>query len=84
MPMGNKEYWTRKIENNKKRDSKVNEYYKSNKWFIIRIWEHDLKHFDNFTLEDLNNLINAIMNGKPKVVPGLYVSNGKRGIKKRD
>lgn len=46
MPKSNLEYWTQKIERNRLRDQKVNEYLANKGWNIIRIWEKDLK--DNF------------------------------------
>ena len=44
MPSSNQDYWMQKIEGNKIRDVKVNEYYKKDDWLVLRIWEHDLKH----------------------------------------
>lgn len=44
IPSSRKKYWIDKIENNKKRDKRVNYYYNKNNWKIIRIWEHDLKN----------------------------------------
>ena len=43
IPGTNKKYWVNKIERNKKRDKKVNKYYKKLSWKIIRIWEHNIK-----------------------------------------
>ena len=43
LPETNKDFWSRKIEGNKERDKKVNKYYKSTGWRVIRIWEHALK-----------------------------------------
>lgn len=42
LPSTNKKYWIEKIDRNKKRDRKVNKYYKKIGWKIIRIWEHNL------------------------------------------
>ena len=42
-PKSNKEYWEKKLERNKLRDIEVNNYYKENNWFILRIWEHEFK-----------------------------------------
>ncbi len=39
----NRPYWAKKISNNVKRDKAVNKYYKSLKWSVIRIWEHEVK-----------------------------------------
>lgn len=44
IPKSNHNYWINKINNNRKRDKKVNDYYKKNNWKIIRIWEHELKN----------------------------------------
>ena len=43
-PATNVEFWENKISGNKKRDSKVTDYYKNKKWNILRIWEHELKN----------------------------------------
>lgn len=46
LPSSRIEYWERKIQGNKKRDEKVNEYYKRIGWSVIRVWEHDKKNLD--------------------------------------
>jgi len=46
IPSSRTEYWSRKIERNRKRDETVNKYYREIKWQTIRIWEHDLKSKD--------------------------------------
>ncbi len=43
MPKSNKRYWKLKIENNQKRDKKVNKELKKAGWKVIRIWESDIK-----------------------------------------
>lgn len=43
MPSSNIDYWNTKILRNIERDKEVNSYYKSLKWKIIRVWEHQLK-----------------------------------------
>ncbi len=43
-PATNVEFWENKMSGNKKRDSKVTDYYKNKKWNILRIWEHELKN----------------------------------------
>jgi DNA mismatch endonuclease (patch repair protein) len=60
MPSSNKEYWRKKIERNKKRDEKVNEYYNNIDWDIIRIWEHDLikDNMQKFIEKYRNNILN--------------------------
>jgi DNA mismatch endonuclease (patch repair protein) len=36
------EYWQKKIKRNIERDIEVNNYYKTNKWTILRFWESDI------------------------------------------
>ncbi|HED00406.1 MAG TPA: DNA mismatch endonuclease Vsr [Proteobacteria bacterium] len=43
LPATNREYWVSKIDNNIKRDKKINKDLAGKKWFVIRIWEHELK-----------------------------------------
>ena len=43
LPATRKKFLTTKINGNKRRDEKVNQFYKKIDWRIIRIWEHDLK-----------------------------------------
>jgi len=43
MPKTNKDYWEKKIANNKNRDRKVNKTLKSLGWRVIRLWEYDIK-----------------------------------------
>ena len=46
LPTTRKKFWAAKIDGNKQRDKKVNQYYKKTNWKVIRIWEHDLKKKD--------------------------------------
>lgn len=43
MPKSNCEFWENKINRNIQRDIKINQYYKENNWYILRIWGHQLK-----------------------------------------
>lgn len=60
-PSTNFEFWENKISGNQKRDSFVTEYYKSNNWNILRIWEHELK--DDFE-KTISKVINFIEKSK--------------------
>ncbi len=42
-PQTNVEYWTRKIERNKKRDRQVNSQLKKEGWHVVRVWDYDVK-----------------------------------------
>jgi DNA mismatch endonuclease (patch repair protein) len=48
MPKSNLDYWTNKIEKNRKRDQAVNMYYRNNGWKILRVWEHRIKNNAQF------------------------------------
>jgi DNA mismatch endonuclease (patch repair protein) len=39
----NTEYWQKKIERNMQRDSKVNNYLKSQGWKVIRFWSAEIE-----------------------------------------
>ena len=43
MPKSNIEYWTQKIERNKRRDIEVNIRLLHEGWRVIRLWEYDVK-----------------------------------------
>lgn len=43
-PSTNIDFWTAKVERNKKRDAVVSRYYKKQGWNIFRIWEHNIKY----------------------------------------
>jgi DNA mismatch endonuclease (patch repair protein) len=43
VPKSNVKFWEEKLNRNQQRDKKINKYYQSSGWEIIRIWEHDLE-----------------------------------------
>jgi len=45
MPKSNCEYWEQKISRNRQRDLEVNNMLQKNGWFIIRLWEYDIKKY---------------------------------------
>lgn len=47
MPLSRREYWTKKIQRNKQRDSEVNRRYRAMGWNVVRVWEHELSR-NNF------------------------------------
>jgi len=53
-PKSNQEYWVKKITRNRARDKEVNELLEKEKWCVIRIWEHEIKH-------DFDSVINRIL-----------------------
>lgn len=61
MPSSNKDYWSSKIERNIERDKEVGNFYKSQKWKIIRIWEHDLSRLDRVILKLKSSLNREIL-----------------------
>jgi DNA mismatch endonuclease (patch repair protein) len=58
LPATNREYWEAKIDRNLKRDKKITNELEGKKWFVIRIWEHELKK-SNYQkkLEEIKGLI---------------------------
>jgi len=42
-PLTNKEFWNKKIKDNKNRDQMVSKKLRSKGWQVLRIWEHELK-----------------------------------------
>ena len=44
-PQDNKDYWTKKIKRNKKRDKEVSKRLTDKNWTVIRLWECELKDY---------------------------------------
>lgn len=42
MPANNREFWEKKLEENKQRDRLVSKTLRKKRWHVIRLWEHDL------------------------------------------
>lgn len=62
LPETNTDFWKNKLNRNKERDLEVTAYYKDKGWFVIRIWEHELK--DNF--DDVIQRIYQTIQGNKK------------------
>jgi len=58
IPKTKREYWVNKIERNKMRDEKVNQYYESSNWKIPRIWEHDISGDFNRCIKTTTSFLN--------------------------
>lgn len=43
-PVNNAEYWSSKIESNRKRDQRANRALREKGWKVVRVWEHTLEH----------------------------------------
>jgi DNA mismatch endonuclease (patch repair protein) len=63
MPSSNKEYWNQKIEKNRIRDRKTKKLLKEAGWFVIRIWEHEIKQ------KKINHKLNLI---KKNICKAIY------------
>lgn len=57
IPKTNRDYWAKKIQYNKKRDTINAKKLKSMGWKIVYIWECDLKYSPNRILNKLANYI---------------------------
>ena len=55
IPEKNREYWTKKITQNKKRDSQVTRTLRKNGWHVFRFWECHLKK-DKYIFYRLNRI----------------------------
>jgi DNA mismatch endonuclease (patch repair protein) len=47
----NQEFWHKKIERNRDRDNKVNQFLQQNDWVVIRFWIKDIKNNLNSCIE---------------------------------
>ncbi|MGV2941940.1 very short patch repair endonuclease [Mesobacillus sp. LC4] len=63
-PKSNQEYWIKKLNRNQERDREVNQFYISNKWNLLRIWEHDLKKDFNGSIETISKFIDNIKSNR--------------------
>jgi DNA mismatch endonuclease, patch repair protein len=43
LPVGNREFWQRKLDANRKRDRRVTRELRRRGWRVLRIWEHELR-----------------------------------------
>jgi DNA mismatch endonuclease (patch repair protein) len=53
MPKSNTDYWEKKLFRNKTRDMEVNLFYQDKGWFLLRIWEHEIKNNLDATVEKI-------------------------------
>lgn len=53
LPHANRKYWSKKIENNIRRDKQVTKRLRRNGIRVIRIWEHDVR-------DDLASVVDSI------------------------
>lgn len=57
-PKSNIEFWENKFRNNVARDKRVTEFYETNGWNVLRIWEHEFKEDFEGAIEKIINFIN--------------------------
>ncbi|MCR4699227.1 MAG: very short patch repair endonuclease [Bacilli bacterium] len=50
----NKDFWSNKIETNRKRDNKIDEELVSLGYIVLRYWEHEIKHDLDKVINDIN------------------------------
>lgn len=60
MPKTNPEYWSQKIAGNRNRDERVNKELSDNGWIVIRLWEYDIKHNFDQSLEIILRAIGKV------------------------
>lgn len=44
LPTTNQQYWTVKIDSNRRRDNRTRSRLRASGFHVMRIWEHDLRH----------------------------------------
>lgn len=57
LPVTNKSFWKKKLENNRKRDLLVNKTLKMSHWRVIRFWEHELKRNPDGVVQKLKKAL---------------------------
>lgn len=57
-PKDNEEYWNNKIKRNISRDKLVTAYLKRKRWYVIRIWECELKNREKLMKKIYDPLVN--------------------------
>ena len=62
VPKTNVEFWEKKLRKNKDRDNLVNNYYRTNGWHVIRIWEHEIHENLEVVIENIITTINLLKN----------------------
>lgn len=68
VPKTNLEYWSQKIAGNRNRDEQVNQELIKSGWTVIRLWEYDIKH--NFE-QSLETILRAIGKGQGETASNL-------------
>ncbi|MBS3678942.1 very short patch repair endonuclease [Ornithinibacillus massiliensis] len=58
LPKSNIEYWEKKLNRNKERDEEISSFYIKNNWYILRIWEHEIKQNFDLTIEKVISTVN--------------------------
>lgn len=51
------DFWRTKIEKNRLRDKKITRYLRKNGWFVVRVWEHQIKSTPKNTIEKIKTLL---------------------------
>jgi len=66
MPHSSRAYWKAKMQRNKERDKKINEWYKKNGWAILRFWEHSLRKNLQVCIKKASSVIRNKQKGRNK------------------
>ncbi|WP_139489264.1 very short patch repair endonuclease [Brevibacillus dissolubilis] len=66
IPKTNTDFWLQKFKRNQDRDAKVNEFYRSKDWNLLRIWEHEAKADLSGTVDRIAEWIGYIRNFRIK------------------
>ncbi len=60
MPSSNRDYWSKKIARNRRRDRKIKKELEDEGWKVLRIWEHSINNPRalKWWVTRINNLVN--------------------------
>jgi len=57
LPRTNRKFWKVKLNENLKRDCKINKELKKQGWTVIRLWEHQIENNLNHCVKKVSSLI---------------------------
>ena len=56
-PDSNAEYWSTKIEANRRRDKRANRNLRRDGWRVVRIWEHAIEHEPETAIQRISRVL---------------------------
>ena len=72
MPKKNRSYWEQKFASNQQHDRRITRKLRNSGWYVIRLWEHELK-------KSPTRAIRRIVNGMDRAQVQLEETNARKG-----